>query len=330
MKKIATHKMWLTILTVFIVSLPCLAYGDDDNVSLTLRSQRLIEDVPGEEQWIVAERIEKVPPCQIAIIICDMWDTHSSVGAAARVARLAPIVNDRIKQARNRGMHIIHAPSGTMDYYKDHKAYQRGLKIKLMPLPVKTDSEGYVGRQISERDLPIDASSDTDLIDHFRPGDKPWTRQHPAIEIDEDRDIITTSLPIIYSYFWQQGITHVVFMGVHSNVCVLMQSFGILAIQACGLKTTLCRDLTDAYYGPKGRPYVSHEDGNQLMIGYIEKFVCPTIDSQDLLVDVHLPEVDDLLQRFMIVNQGNISNRLSTKYFKFFTPYRRTPVPYII
>ena len=30
-------------------------------------------------------------------------------------------------------------------------------------------------------------------------------------------------------------------------------------------------------------PYVSHEEGTQLVIGYIEKFWCPTITSADII-----------------------------------------------
>ena len=50
-----------------------------------------------------------------------------------------------------------------------------------------------------------------------------------------------------------------------------------------GVNMTLVRDLTDAMYNPMTWPYVSHEQGTQLVIEYIEKFWCPTIDSDQLL-----------------------------------------------
>jgi hypothetical protein len=49
-----------------------------------------------------------------------------------------------------------------------------------------------------------------------------------------------------------------------------------------GYKTTLVRDLTDAMYNPGKRPYVSHGEGTALVVGYIEKFYCPTIDSAQI------------------------------------------------
>ena len=45
------------------------------------------------------------------------------------------------------------------------------------------------------------------------------------------------------------------------------------------LFTGFVRDLTDAMYNPARSPYVDHDEGTQLVIGYIEKFWCPTVTS---------------------------------------------------
>ena len=50
-----------------------------------------------------------------------------------------------------------------------------------------------------------------------------------------------------------------------------------------GKNTVLVRDLTDTMYNPQKRPFVSHFAGTDLIIEHIEKFVCPTITSTDLL-----------------------------------------------
>src|SRR5688500_1635325 len=59
------------------------------------------------------------PADRTAIVICDMWDDHWCKGAAARVAEMAPAMNDIVKRARDRGVFIIHAPSDVVDFYKD-------------------------------------------------------------------------------------------------------------------------------------------------------------------------------------------------------------------
>ena len=45
----------------------------------------------------------------------------------------------------------------------------------------------------------------------------------------------------------------------------------------------LVRDLTDAMYNPQRAPYVSHAEGTELVIQYIEKYWCPTARSSDLM-----------------------------------------------
>jgi hypothetical protein len=71
-------------------------------------------------------------------------------------------------------------------------------------------------------------------------------------------------------------------MGVHTNMCILNRSFGIKKMLGRGFKAALVRDLTDAMYNPEQPPYVSHHEGTRLVVEYIEKKYCPTIDSGQL------------------------------------------------
>ena len=50
-----------------------------------------------------------------AIIICDMWDTMRCKISADRIAVMATRMNVVVTEARERGVLIVHAPSGTMD-----------------------------------------------------------------------------------------------------------------------------------------------------------------------------------------------------------------------
>ena len=57
----------------------------------------------------------------------------------------------------------------------------------------------------------------------------------------------------------------------------------MVALVRWGVDVYLVRDLTDAIYDPAKPPYVSHDEGTDLVVGYIEKFWCPTLVSADLL-----------------------------------------------
>jgi hypothetical protein len=63
---------------------------------------------------------------------------------------------------------------------------------------------------------------------------------------------------------------------------VLHRTFAIKAMVKWGFDCFLLRDVTDCIYNPAMPPYVSHDDGTQLVIGYIEKFWCPSITSDQL------------------------------------------------
>ena len=49
-----------------------------------------------------------------------------------------------------------------------------------------------------------------------------------------------------------------------------------------GFQAVLARDLTDAMYDPRARPFVSHTRGTELVIEHIEAKWCPSILSEDL------------------------------------------------
>ncbi|MCY0869867.1 MAG: isochorismatase, partial [Firmicutes bacterium] len=110
-----------------------------------------------------------------------------------------------------------------------------------------------------------------------------WTRQHPGLEIDLERDALTDNGEDMYALLRGENRREVLFAGVHANQCVLDRPFGIRALLSWGFNVTLVRDFTDAMYDPAQPPYVDHEVGTELVIGYIENFLCPTAASADVL-----------------------------------------------
>ena len=50
-----------------------------------------------------------------------------------------------------------------------------------------------------------------------------------------------------------------------------------------GQNVVLMRDMTDTMYNPARWPYVSHFTGTDLIVSHIERYVCPTITSDQFL-----------------------------------------------
>jgi nicotinamidase-related amidase len=243
-------------------------------LKLNMRSQALAQDAGGHNLWQATTTPQTWKAAETALIVCDVWDKHWCRGANERLAAMLPRMNQTVMAARDAGVTIIHAPSETMEFYKDSPARKRMQEAPAAPMPEakKRQAPG----------LPVDASdqgSDTGEKSWY----KAWSRQHPAIEIDESRDGISDNGQEVWNFMQARGIKNVIILGVHTNMCILNRSFAIKAMVERGVNVTLVRDLTDAMYNPARSPYVSHAEGTRLVIEYIEKFWCPTITSEDLV-----------------------------------------------
>lgn len=215
-----------------------------------------------------------------AIVVCDMWNQHWCRGATARVAEMAPRMNEVLKAARAKGVQIIHCPSSNMEFYRDTP--QRRLAQSAPKVEPKVPLRGWCSLDRGrEGELPID-DSDGGCDDWPPcPQGSPWTRQIATLEIGAG-DAITDSAEAYY-LMRQRGIENVIVMGVHLNMCVLGRPFAIRQLVAQDLNVVLMRDLTDTMYNSRKAPYVSHFVGTDLMIEHVEKHWCPTITSVDFL-----------------------------------------------
>mgnify|MGYP001163315987 CR=1 FL=1 len=246
----------------------------DDLFHLHLHDQVLRSDPNGYSVWEPRVREQAVPAPRTALLLCDVWDAHWCRGARERLEEMIPRMNAVVVHCRQKGAHIIHAPSETLDFYAASPARARILGIPSIDPPPN--------RPIRDRRLPID-DSDGGADTGEKPWYKAWTRQHAGIIVDDSRDVISDNGREIYSYLHRQHIALLLVLGVHTNMCVLNRSFGIKQMVRWGVPVALVRDLTDSMYNPARAPYVSHAEGTRLVVEYIEKFWCPTVVSTELI-----------------------------------------------
>jgi nicotinamidase-related amidase len=248
-------------------------------MNIETQRKELQHDEGGHDRWINLIESRDVEPEETAVLICDMWNKHWCRGATERVNALAPRINEFIIACRNKGITIIHAPSETLDFYENAPARRRAEEIKLIQPPIFIPPV-YPSLPIDDSDGGSDTNQDGTEI----PNTMVWTRQHPVVEIDDDVDYITDIGYEVYSLFVQKDIKHLAIAGVHTNMCVLGRSFAIKQMVGWHVDVMLVRDLTDAMYNPARSPYVNHDEGTRLVIEYIEKFLCPTVSSDDFMV----------------------------------------------
>jgi nicotinamidase-related amidase len=208
-----------------------------------------------------------------------MWDDIYCKMAAQRIGVMAPEMNRAVSAARQRGVMVIHAPSGTMDVYADTPFRRRMQQAKPVEPPVPIAGWCYVDPE-REPPLPLDVTNPCD--DPVPPEQvRRYNREHPALDIVAF-DGVSDDGKEIYNFCRQEGIKNIAIMGVHTNMCVLGRSFGIRQMTRLGMNVVLVRDLTDAMYDPRQPPYVSHARGTELVVEHIEKYWCPSILSDDL------------------------------------------------
>ena len=263
-------------------------------LKLQLRSR--VETSPDSKRFHVVHTQESWSPDKTAIVVCDMWDLHHCKNATLRGAEIAPRMNQVLHKARDMGVLIIHAPSSCMPAYANHPARKRAAQVKRSKqLPAEIASWCHQIPEEQRGTYPIDQSDggeDDDPAEHAawakqlqakgRNPRAPWKKQTDLLDI-EDQDYISDNGEEIWSVMEQHEIQNVILLGVHTNMCVLGRPFGLRQMAKNGKHVVLMRDMTDTMYNPLRAPYVSHFSGTDLIVEHIEKFVCPTITSDQIL-----------------------------------------------
>jgi nicotinamidase-related amidase len=249
-------------------------------------------------------------PKRTAVIVCDVWDYHHCINAVQRIEEMLPRMEAVLQHARQRGSVIIHAPSDCMDTYANHPARNRAIGISKRPMPPKIESWNSKIPAEATAAYPIDQSDggEDDAPEAHRawseklaamgrnPG-LPWRAQSPGLTIDPSKDFISDRGVEVWGILKDREIEHVLMIGVHTNMCVLGRPFGLRQLSQNGMDVVLVRDLTDCMYNPKRWPYVDHFTGNDLVISYVEQYICPTVTSDQIVGDQPISFRNDLREK---------------------------------
>ena len=260
-------------------------------------------------------RDEDWDPAKTAVIVCDVWDYHHCDNAVQRLTEFGTRLNELVANARQRGMTIIHAPSDCMPAYEGHPARKRASDTPVaavQPPEIKLWCSRIPAEEAAV--YPIDQSDGGEddepeqhaawakqLAELGRNPKMPWKAQASFIEIDGRKDYISDKGDEVWNILEAQGIENVILTGVHTNMCVLGRPFGLRQMVRNGKRVALVRDMTDTMYNPQRWPFVSHFTGTDLIIEHVEKYVCPTITSDQLLGEKAFRHATDTRPRLAII-----------------------------
>jgi len=198
-----------------------------------------------------------------ALLIIDMWDNHWCPTAKRQADRIAPGIN-KLKKDYNI---VIHAPDGykMIEKYSSTRNWINNISI----------SEKYTTdiNKITNLECPI-YSGVGSCPESFAKMEQNWTGIHKNISINDD-DKISNNPNKIFTVLDQYDEIHI--CGLHLNMCILKNSYGIINLLKYGFDVKLLKDYTDVLYNPARWPYVSIETAKLIMLEYVEKNYCAII-----------------------------------------------------
>ena len=207
---------------------------------------------------------------ETALLICDMWNTFCWKPGAKQLDDLAPKINKLAHFFRNSGSLIVHCPSGCAEkYYQNDPARQRVIDTPKVSAPPQ--EQWYQPADVHPFPKSIRLPDVSKFTDNYH-------KQHPAIEINQYRDVISEKGRELINVYRTRHISKVYIVGIHLNGCVLSRSFGVRALkEVWEIDVEVVRDLTAVL------SIGNQENDLQTMIQYVEKYWCPTITSHELI-----------------------------------------------
>jgi nicotinamidase-related amidase len=183
-------------------------------------------------------RVDGPEPEKTAVIIIDMWNSHWCMTASERVSAMVPRMNAVLDIARSLGMQVVWNPSDVVTAYSGYPQYERAVAVE-------HHHQTPVVREMPSAKFTAPGGGCMCGPGFRCGGNYGWDGMHPDLVIGDD-DLISSSTDEIYSLLSERGITDIIYMGVHTNMCVYGKPGAISYMWQAGFNCRLARDLNDA------------------------------------------------------------------------------------
>lgn len=243
-----------------------------------------------------ASKTLQIQPRNLGIVLVDLWNYHWCKTSSQRVACLVPRINKCLEIARSLGIQIFLCPTDVASNYVGTTQYETPLAAPRCDVPNLPDPEFP---------KPADGGgcscgTDEDGRCQVNYG---WDAMSPDLIIG-DQDLIVDDREILYSLCQSKEITHLIYAGVHTQMCLLGKSIGMLSMLKAGMPCMLARDLTDAhgYYDPDAG--VTPDDFTESIVAHFERYLCPSINLADTWDNLGLWPADNPVDPVRITPWG--------------------------
>ena len=212
---------------------------------------------------------EEIDPAKVGVIAVDVWNFHWCKTATMRVDAIVPRMNKALEAARELGMTVMLCPSDVVDNYVGYPQRERIFALPKTMVP-----------EVLDVTCPPVPDAGGCACDRERCAvNYGWDGMHPDLRIGEN-DLMPDTQAEVYAICKQYGLTHLIYVGFHTQVCLLGKPMGLRAMKSAGLQCVLARDMTDAHPGyDPGRKFTPDLNTAQV-VEHFEKHLAPTIHFQ--------------------------------------------------
>lgn len=211
-------------------------------------------------------RTERVDARRVGVIAVDVWNFHWCKTATMRVDAIVPRINKALEAARELGMTVMLCPSDVVDNYVGYPQREAVFSLPKIPLPTLVPVQ-----------CPPVPDAGGCACGRERCGvNYGWDGMHPGLRIGE-QDWMPDTQAEVYALCQTRGLTHLIYVGFHTQVCLLGKPMGLRAMKSAGLTCVLARDMTDAHPGYDPAKNFTPDLNTEQVVEHFEKHLAPTI-----------------------------------------------------
>lgn len=215
---------------------------------------------------------EKVDPAHVGVVAVDVWNYHWCKTATMRVDAIMPRMNKALDAARTLGMTVMLCPSDVVDNYVGYPQREAVFALPKFPVPAV----------VNVNCPPVPDAGGCACGREKCAENYGWDGMHPALRIGET-DLMPDTQAEVYAICKTRGLTHLIYIGFHTQVCLLGKPMGLKAMKSAGLRCFLARDMTDAHPGYDPARNFTPDLNTEQVVEHFEKHLAPTISFQEEL-----------------------------------------------
>jgi nicotinamidase-related amidase len=205
-----------------------------------------------------------------------MWNGYPCCTGRGLYAALVPRMNRALAGMRTLGATVIHAPSDVSDQYVGWPQAERVAALPRSELPAV--------RSIAEPRFPYAGQTCLCGPGIACPYMHHWHAVHADLVIAEQDYLLVGPVygsggtQRLHALCRQRRLTHLLYLGIATNNCVVSKAAGMLFLARAGLEVILARDLTAAYDRYDPATGYTNDHATERAVAALEEQFCATVD----------------------------------------------------